>query len=62
MFTLEDRASQTVMLTILDASKAFQISSCYQFSVEDEKRQLWKILLKNDDFKSCSGLTLMDLS
>lgn len=35
---LEDVTSKTVMLTILDASKAFQISSRYQFSVEDEKK------------------------
>ena len=47
------------MLTILDASKAFLISSCHYFSVEDEKRQLWKILLKNgNDYKICPGLTL----
>lgn len=50
---------QAGMLTILEASKAILISSCHYFSMEDKKRQLWEILLKNgNDYEICPGLTL----
>ena len=50
---------QAGMLTILEASKAILISSCHYFSMEDEKRQQWEILLKNgNDYEICPGLTL----
>ena len=53
------QSMQAGMLTILEASKAILISSCHYFSMEDKKRQLWEILLKNgNDYEICPGLTL----
>ena len=53
------QSMQAGMLTILEASKAILISSCHYFSMEDEKRQQWEILLKNgNDYEICPGLTL----
>lgn len=53
------QSTQAGMLTISEASKAILISSCHYFSMEDEKRQQWEILLKNgNDYEICPGLTL----